>query len=69
MYIMCIPINIYDVYTSDTNIQNKVKHFFEDVHPCFNYPCENDGTCTASGDGFECTCASNYGGNTCQFGI
>lgn len=32
---------------------------------CADAPCENGGTCTDGVDGFTCTCAAGYRGDTC----
>ena len=37
--------------------------------PCHNNPCQNGGTCTATGGQFSCECDTGFSGNTCENGI
>ena len=34
--------------------------------PCKSKPCQNNGVCSRSSQGFVCTCRENFGGTTCQ---
>ena len=34
--------------------------------PCLSSPCENDGVCLNTGDGYECSCVNNYVGPKCE---
>ena len=36
---------------------------------CEDMPCQNQGTCHNSTDGFICTCPPFYTGETCQKGV
>ena len=35
-------------------------------NPCLSNPCQNQGLCSNSTEGFECTCSGNYEGITCS---
>jgi hypothetical protein len=37
--------------------------------PCDPNPCQNGGTCSASGEAFSCACAAGFSGNTCEINI
>jgi EGF-like domain len=36
------------------------------VDPCSPNPCENGGTCAASGSSFTCTCTGGFTGTNCE---
>ena len=36
------------------------------IDPCNPNPCQNSGTCTASGTDFYCSCISEYTGQICE---
>ena len=35
-------------------------------NPCLSNPCQNQGVCSNSTEGFVCTCSGNYEGTTCS---
>ena len=37
-------------------------------NPCNSTPCSNGGTCTKTGQGYQCSCSRNYEGTTCTSG-
>ena len=39
----------------------------KDSNPCYNNPCSNGGTCTNNGQGYTCTCKTDFYGDRCQF--
>ena len=41
--------------------------FFLIVSPCASSPCQNGGTCTVVGSGYQCTCPTLYFGIDCQY--
>ena len=38
---------------------------FKLVNYCYNHPCKNNGTCTLTSNGYNCSCALYYSGQTC----
>ncbi len=39
------------------------------ANPCWNNPCQNNGTCSISSNGYLCQCSSSYGGTNCDLMI
>ena len=37
-----------------------------EYNPCLSNPCQNEGVCSNSTEGFVCTCSGNYEGTTCS---
>jgi len=36
------------------------------VDPCLSSPCQNNGTCSSSGQSFSCSCTQPYEGDNCE---
>ncbi len=36
------------------------------VNACFNNPCQNDATCSSTGNSYICLCPRGYSGTNCQ---
>ena len=36
------------------------------VDPCLSSPCQNNGTCSSSGQSFSCNCTQPYEGDNCE---
>ena len=37
-----------------------------DIDECLSAPCQNEGTCKDSVNGFMCTCVKGFEGNKCE---
>ena len=46
-------------------VMSMVVHVVE-YNPCLSNPCQNEGVCSNSTEGFVCTCSGNYEGTTCS---
>ena len=40
-------------------------HLFLEIQPCQSNPCENGGTCSMSGNLYNCACSAGYTGFQC----
>lgn len=43
--------------------------FFSDVDECATNPCENNGVCVDTINGFMCQCPDGFSGITCERGV
>ncbi|XP_041457514.1 uncharacterized protein LOC121409671 [Lytechinus variegatus] len=59
-------VSTQSISTSSTCFNGSCQTTTEVVHPCFNNPCTNGGTCVEDGEGFTCQCPSGFQGTTCQ---
>ncbi|KAL9959813.1 hypothetical protein ACROYT_G033169 [Oculina patagonica] len=56
----------YDAIDSAGFVLQVKASIFSAVNPCSSLPCLNGGVCNLQGDGFTCTCAVGYTGDTCE---
>ena len=63
--IMYIHIHIYK-YGFKKSLLYVQFAYVTAFNPCNPNPCSNGGTCTKKGQGYQCSCSSNYEGKTCK---
>lgn len=55
--------------SADVSLMFSSSHNFDgnqERNPCLPNPCQNDGQCTVSGKGFECSCSIGWKGERCE---
>ena len=49
-------------------VQTNSSIFPLETDVCYSFPCQNDGNCSFTLDGYECTCAAGFNGTNCENG-